>query len=71
MLKTSTAFPAGKAEVVFVIEAVVVSGTVGVVASAVDVVEGVDVESHSKSLQGHPAEQFSLISHFTSFELIP
>ena len=45
MLKTRTAFPVGD---------VVVAGTVVVVTSGACV-----VEIHSKSLQGHPAEQFS------------
>ena len=46
VLKTSTAFPLGD---------VVVAGTVAVVTSGAGV-----VAVHSKSLQGHPAEQFSL-----------
>ena len=45
VLKTSTAFPVGD---------VVVVGTVAVVISGVDV-----GTRQSKSLQGHPAEQFS------------
>ena len=47
VLNTRTAFPVGE---------VVVAGTVTVVTSGADV-----VSMHSNSLQGQPAEQFSLI----------
>ena len=49
VLNTRTAFPVGKG---------VVAGTVTVVTSGVDV-----VSMQSKSLQGQPAEQFSLIQN--------
>ena len=49
VLNTRTAFPIGK---------VVVAGTVTVVTSGVGV-----VSMQSKSLQGQPAEQFSLIQN--------
>ena len=48
VLKTSTALPFAD---------VVVGGTLAVVTSGADV-----VATHSKSLQGQPAEQFSLLS---------
>ena len=48
VLKTRTVFPVGD---------VVVAGTVAVVTSGAEV-----GARQSKSLQGHPAEQFSLIS---------
>ena len=49
VLRTSTAWPFGD---------VVVAGTVAVVTSGAGV-----VAVHSKSLQGQPAEQFSLFSY--------
>ena len=50
VLRTSTALPFGD---------VVVAGMVAVVTSGAGV-----VPMHSKSLQGQPAEQFSLIEHY-------
>ena len=56
VLKTRTALP---------VDDVVVAGTVAVVTSGAGV-----VPVHSKSLQGQPAEQFSLISDYISFHVI-
>ena len=55
VLNTRTAFPIGEVVVGGTV-AVVTSGAVAVVTSGADV-----VSMHSNSLQGQPAEQFSLI----------